>query len=55
MVGDAAKLRSLIGPAGQYAAVDESLTGCENLAMVGHLYHLGKAPSHERVADLLAT
>ena len=34
-------VRSLIGLAGQYAAVDETLTGRENLVMVGRLYRLG--------------
>ncbi len=40
---DAAKLRAQIGVAGQYAAVDENLTGFENLELVGRLYHLGRA------------
>ena len=47
------ELRSRIGLAGQYAAVDENLTGFENLEMVGRLYHLGKAPSRERADELL--
>src|SRR6202022_540855 len=38
VVRDAAKLRERIGLAGQYAAVDENLTGLENLTMVGRLY-----------------
>ncbi len=38
VVRDAAALRQLIGLAGQYAAVDENLTGLENLTMVGRLY-----------------
>ncbi len=38
VVKDAPKLRSRIGLAGQYAAVDENLTGIENLTMVGRLY-----------------
>src|SRR5215218_8858414 len=42
VVDDAARLRAKIGLAGQYAAVDENLTGFENLEMVGRLYHLGK-------------
>ena len=42
VVRDAAELRAQIGLAGQYAAVDENLTGFENLEMVGRLYHLGK-------------
>jgi ABC-2 type transport system ATP-binding protein len=50
---DAAALRAQIGLAGQYAAVDENLTGFENLEMVGRLYHLGKAQSRERAGELL--
>src|ERR687891_257427 len=50
---DAAKLRSQIGLAGQYAAVDENLTGFENLEMVGRLYHLGKGTSRARANELL--
>ena len=50
---DAAALRAQIGLAGQYAAVDENLTGFENLEMVGRLYHLGKAQSRERASELL--
>ena len=42
VVRDAAALRAKIGLAGQYAAVDENLTGFENLEMVGRLYHLGR-------------
>jgi ABC-2 type transport system ATP-binding protein len=40
VVKDAEALRSRIGLAGQSAAVDENLTGFENLEMVGRLYHL---------------
>jgi ABC-2 type transport system ATP-binding protein len=50
---DAAELRAKIGLAGQYAAVDENLTGFENLEMVGRLYHLGKESSRERAQELL--
>jgi ABC-2 type transport system ATP-binding protein len=50
---DAAMLRARIGLAGQYAAVDENLTGFENLEMVGRLYHMGKGPSRERASQLL--
>jgi ABC-2 type transport system ATP-binding protein len=50
---DAATLRARIGLAGQYAAVDENLTGFENLEMVGRLYHLGKRTSRERANELL--
>ena len=42
VVRDAARVREQIGLAGQYAAVDENLTGFENLEMVGRLYHLGR-------------
>ena len=52
-VRDAAKLRTQIGLAGQYAAVDENLTGFENLEMVGRLYHMGGAASRERANELL--
>ena len=51
---DAAKLRAQIGLAGQYAAVDENLTGFENLEMFGRLYHLGRRVSRERARELLA-
>ncbi len=50
---DAAELRARIGLAGQYAAVDENLTGFENLEMVGRLYHLGRRSSRQRAEALL--
>ncbi|MEX2025456.1 MAG: ATP-binding cassette domain-containing protein, partial [Thermoleophilaceae bacterium] len=53
VVRDAVELRSRIGLAGQYAAVDENLTGKENLEMVGRLYHLGGRASRERAVELL--
>jgi ABC-2 type transport system ATP-binding protein len=53
VVKDAAAVRSHIGLSGQYAAVDENLTGFENLDMVGRLYHLGRGPSRERARELL--
>jgi ABC-2 type transport system ATP-binding protein len=53
VVADAAELRSRIGLAGQYAAVDENLTGHENLVMVGRLYHLGTAEARKRADELL--
>ncbi|MEV0539227.1 ATP-binding cassette domain-containing protein [Nocardia salmonicida] len=46
-------LRSRIGASGQYSAVDEYLTGFENLEMVGRLYHLGTQRSKERARELL--
>jgi ABC-2 type transport system ATP-binding protein len=50
---EAPELRSRIGLAGQYAAVDENLTGAENLEMVGRLYHLPKGEPRSRAAELL--
>jgi len=47
------KVRELIGLSGQYAAVDETLTGWDNLVMFGRLYHLGKAASVKRAEELL--
>ncbi|MFC9893236.1 ATP-binding cassette domain-containing protein [Nocardia sp. NPDC127579] len=46
-------LRSRIGASGQYAAVDEYLTGFENLEMVGRLYHMGVQRSKDRARELL--
>jgi ABC-2 type transport system ATP-binding protein len=53
VVGDAAKLRERIGLAGQYAAVDENLTGLENLTMVGRLYGESRARAKQRGHELL--
>ncbi|MEV0667423.1 ATP-binding cassette domain-containing protein [Actinomadura luteofluorescens] len=53
VVRDARRLRSYIGLAGQYAAVDEHLTGAENLEMIGRLYHLGARRSRARARELL--
>ena len=53
VVRDAARLRARIGLAGQYAAVDENLTGRENLEMVGRLYHLGREQARTRADELL--
>lgn len=47
------KVRSLIGVTGQYVAVDETLTGRENLRLVGRLYHLPKIIVETRVNQLL--
>ena len=54
VVKDANKLRSRIGLAGQYAALDENLTGFENLKMFGQLYHLSSATARRRADELLA-
>jgi ABC-2 type transport system ATP-binding protein len=48
-----AKLRERIGLAGQYAAVDENLTGAENLTMVGRLYGAPRAQAKARARELL--
>jgi ABC-2 type transport system ATP-binding protein len=53
VVADARRLRSHIGVSGQYAAVDDHLTGAENLEMVGRLYHLGAERSRQRARELL--
>ena len=53
VLADPAKVRARIGLSGQYAAVDEHLTGFENLDMVGRLYHLGAKRSRTRARDLL--
>ncbi len=47
------EVRRRIGLAGQYAAVDELLTGRENLTLIGTLLHLGRAAARERAAQLL--
>lgn len=48
------QVRARIGLTGQFAALDELLTGRENLEMIGRLYHLPGATVRRRVADLLA-
>ncbi len=48
------QVREIIGLAGQYAAVDEILTGRENLVMVGRLYHMSHGAAKTRAAELLA-
>ena len=50
---DAERIRSSIGLAGQYAAVDEQLTGRENLELVGRLTHQPRAAIAPRAAELL--
>jgi ABC-2 type transport system ATP-binding protein len=51
----AASIRPIIGLAGQYPAVDEDLTGKENLEMIGQLYHMGNLKSRARAGELLET
>ncbi|MBI2237082.1 MAG: ATP-binding cassette domain-containing protein, partial [Actinobacteria bacterium] len=53
VVRDAEALRHVIGLAGQYAAVDENLTGFENLEMVGRLYHLPGQEVRRRAREIL--
>jgi ABC-2 type transport system ATP-binding protein len=55
VVADATKLRHRIGLAGQYAAIDENLTGLENLVMVGRLYGMSRAAAKARGRELLET
>lgn len=52
-VKDEAALREHIGLAGQYAAVDENLTGAENLTMVGRLYGMRRSDAKARALELL--
>ena len=47
------EVRKVIGLSGQYAAVDEILTGYDNLVMFGKLYHLGAKSSIKRAEELL--
>ncbi len=47
------RVREVIGLTGQYAAVDEYLTGRENLVMMGQLYHLKKDESKQRTEELI--
>jgi ABC-2 type transport system ATP-binding protein len=48
-----AEVRKVIGLAGQFAAVDENLTGRENVEMVGRLYHLGPKVARRRAGEVL--
>ena len=53
VAADPQGVRRSIGLSGQYAAVDEYLTGRENLVMVGRLYHFSMADSRARTTELL--
>ncbi len=53
VVADPKAVRRIIGVSGQYAAVDENLTGFENLEMVGRLYHLGGTAAKRRAKELI--
>jgi ABC-2 type transport system ATP-binding protein len=52
--GQAALVRSCIGLAGQHAAVDDDLTGRENLAILGLMHHLGRRRAWRRADEMLA-
>jgi ABC-2 type transport system ATP-binding protein len=53
VVADAARVRRVIGFAGQFAAVDPNLTGRENLTLIGRLSRLGRAQARVRAGELL--
>jgi ABC-2 type transport system ATP-binding protein len=53
VIADARELRARIGLAGQYAAVDDNLTGVENLVMVGRLYGESRREARKRAHELL--
>lgn len=53
VVREADEVRAIIGLTGQYAAVDENLTGHENLELVGRLLHVGRAFARARAEELL--
>jgi ABC-type multidrug transport system ATPase subunit len=53
VVRQPAAVRQVIGLAGQSAAVDDYLTGQENLVMAGRLHHLHRSEAHHRAAELL--
>jgi len=54
VVVDAARVRRLVGLAGQNAAVDNDLTGRENLVILGRMLHLGRRGARSRADELLA-
>jgi oleandomycin transport system ATP-binding protein len=54
VVDDAHQVRQLIGLTGQYASVDETLTGTENLLLIGRLLGRSRAQARQRAKELLA-
>ncbi|MCZ7436066.1 ATP-binding cassette domain-containing protein [Micromonospora sp. WMMC241] len=54
VVRDAGQVRRLIGLTGQYASVDEDLTGTQNLVLIGRLLDLSRRDARARAAELLA-
>jgi len=55
VVNDAHRVRGLIGMTGQYASVDENLTGAENLLLIGRLVGMPRPDARQRASELLAT
>ena len=53
VIKEPGKVREVIGLSGQYAAVDETLTGWDNLVMFGRLYHLAPSAAKKRAEELL--
>jgi ABC-2 type transport system ATP-binding protein len=53
VIAEPQAIRRMIGASGQYAAVDQNLTGFENLLMVGKLYHLGTRVARQRAKELI--
>ena len=53
VVREGARVRSVIGLAGQYASLDQDLTGRENLELINRLHHTHAAPARKRAAELL--
>jgi ABC transporter DrrB family efflux protein len=53
VVGESSSVRELFALTGQFAAVDELLTGRENLEMFGRLFRLSRAEAHRRASELL--
>ena len=54
VVSEAVQVRQLIALTGQYASVDDELTGTENLVMIGRLLGLGRSQAKAKAAELLA-
>src|SRR6476661_5777248 len=53
VVREADAVRAAIGVTGQFSAIDELLTGRENLALMADLHHLARPDAHRRIGDLL--
>ena len=53
VVADAARVRAAIGLTGQYASVDDALSGRQNLLMIGRLLDLSRRDARARAAELL--